>query len=186
MDVKFCSLEEYRLLAQKLIYYYAPRLYGGSWARNIMMSDEAVGEVVHNLILADWRYNDSKGSLSKYRTYMAIYAIKNYVRNNLRTKIDTISMEMEICDEIPIFLLLESNERDPRDIFSHKEELEEIRRLLYKAPISDRQKTYISLYFFDGLTMQQIGDKYGITKQRVSQIMNRTIEDLRRYYANKI
>ena len=47
--------------------------------------------------------------------------------------------------------------------------------------LSDRQKDYIRLYYFEGLTFEKIGKKYGITREAVRQGLNKAMDIIREF-----
>lgn len=62
---------------------------------------------------------------------------------------------------------------DPAQTF----EFEEIKYILADAikKLPERERTVISLYYYDGLTLREIGDILGVTESRVSQLHTKAI-----------
>ena len=64
-----------------------------------------------------------------------------------------------------------------------KEEAEDltdlINNLLNLECLSDRQRDYIRLYYFEDYTFDKIGKKYGITREAVRQGLNKAINTIR-------
>lgn len=60
-------------------------------------------------------------------------------------------------------------------------EQREVRERLVAAmrELDDRERTVITLYFYEGLTLREIGQALHLTEGRISQIMRRTLEKLR-------
>jgi RNA polymerase sigma factor for flagellar operon FliA len=60
-------------------------------------------------------------------------------------------------------------------------ELAELRRLLADAidRLSERERLVVSLYYFDGLTLAEIGEVLGVTESRVCQIHGKAVLQLR-------
>ncbi|MFC5906835.1 RNA polymerase sigma factor WhiG [Streptacidiphilus monticola] len=60
-------------------------------------------------------------------------------------------------------------------------ESREVRRLLARAinTLPDREKTVVSLYYYEGLTLAEIGHVLGVTESRVSQIHTKAVLQLR-------
>ena len=60
-------------------------------------------------------------------------------------------------------------------------ESRELRRLLARAinTLPDREKTVVSLYYYEGLTLAEIGQVLGVTESRVSQIHTKAVLQLR-------
>ncbi|SDJ70840.1 RNA polymerase sigma factor WhiG [Streptomyces indicus] len=57
----------------------------------------------------------------------------------------------------------------------------ELRRLLARAinTLPDREKTVVTLYYYEGLTLAEIGNVLGVTESRVSQIHTKSVLQLR-------
>ncbi|MBL1068366.1 RNA polymerase sigma factor WhiG [Streptomyces sp. 7-21] len=57
----------------------------------------------------------------------------------------------------------------------------ELRRLLARAvnTLPDREKTVVTLYYYEGLTLAEIGEVLGVTESRVSQIHSKSVLQLR-------
>jgi len=57
----------------------------------------------------------------------------------------------------------------------------EVRRLLARAisTLPDRERTVVSLYYYEGLTLAEIGQVLGVTESRVSQIHTKAVLQLR-------
>ncbi|NGN70406.1 RNA polymerase sigma factor WhiG [Streptomyces sp. A7024] len=57
----------------------------------------------------------------------------------------------------------------------------ELRRLLARAvnTLPDREKTVVTLYYYEGLTLAEIGQVLGVTESRVSQIHTKSVLQLR-------
>jgi RNA polymerase sigma factor FliA len=64
-------------------------------------------------------------------------------------------------------------------------ELDETRRALADAieALSDRERQVVSLYYFDGLTLAEIGSVLGVTESRACQIHSKVVAQLRRHLA---
>ena len=60
-------------------------------------------------------------------------------------------------------------------------EVEEMRHLLADAinRLPEREKTVLSLYYYEGLTLAEIGSILGVTESRVSQIHTKSVLQLR-------
>lgn len=61
---------------------------------------------------------------------------------------------------------------------------QEQRRILNKGveELAERKREVTKLYFYEGLTLEEIAKSYGISKERVRQIKNEAISDLRVYF----
>lgn len=64
-----------------------------------------------------------------------------------------------------------------------KKQSERLKRNLKEAIESDltpRQRTYLSAYFFEELTMEEIGERYGVNKSTVCRTIQRARRRLNR------
>lgn len=57
----------------------------------------------------------------------------------------------------------------------------ELRKLLARAInlLPEREKTVVTLYYYEGLTLAEIGHVLGVTESRVSQIHTKSVLQLR-------
>lgn len=81
-------------------------------------------------------------------------------------------------DRIAVVDTLEDDETDrPEESFDEVE----TRQLLHQAigRLSEREQTVLGLYYFEGMTLAQIGDILGVTESRVSQIHTKSVLNLR-------
>jgi DNA-directed RNA polymerase specialized sigma24 family protein len=51
--------------------------------------------------------------------------------------------------------------------------------------MGDREKTVITLYYYEGLTLAEIGEILGVTESRVSQIHTKSVLQLRTKLADR-
>ena len=60
-------------------------------------------------------------------------------------------------------------------------EIEETRRLLARAisSLADRERTVLTLYYYEGLNLSEIGDVLGVTESRACQIHTKAVHQLR-------
>jgi RNA polymerase sigma factor (sigma-70 family) len=97
----------------------------------------------------------------KFMTY-AQWQIKNYVSIYLKKHKYPID---------PINYTLMTDEIDPERIVIAREKLHNIRELIKNHP--KRNIEIFELYVIEGFTLEEIGAKYGITKQGVSLILKK-------------
>lgn len=73
--------------------------------------------------------------------------------------------------------LVDPSADDPEEVAESRE----VRRLLARAinTLPDREKTVVSLYYYEGLTLAEIGQVLGVTESRVSQIHTKAVLQLR-------
>jgi RNA polymerase sigma factor for flagellar operon FliA len=73
--------------------------------------------------------------------------------------------------------LVDTAADDPEEVAESRE----VRRLLARAinTLPEREKTVVSLYYYEGLTLAEIGQVLGVTESRVSQIHTKAVLQLR-------
>jgi RNA polymerase sigma factor for flagellar operon FliA len=84
---------------------------------------------------------------------------------------------------------LDNNENDLFDLIADDSEIDpfvlfnktEIKEILIKAiiPLPEKEKTVISLYYYEDLTMREIGEIMGYTESRISQVHTKAMLRLR-------
>jgi RNA polymerase sigma factor for flagellar operon FliA len=83
----------------------------------------------------------------------------------------------QISDEDLIQLLLDEEENDPYHNFS----LKEMKEILSEAimELSEKEKLIVSLYYYEELTLKEIGEVLDLTESRICQLHNNIILKLR-------
>ena len=81
-------------------------------------------------------------------------------------------------DEITV---VDTIEGDPKHRPNWKVEREEVKRLMIESikQLPDREKEVIALYYYEDLTLKEIGAVLGVTESRVSQLHSKAILRLR-------
>lgn len=96
--------------------------------------------------------------------------------------ISTVSLEDMIFageDDVPLMGIIEDkNSLRPDEILEEKEQLE----ILSKAidQLNEKDKTILSLYYYEGFTLKQIGQVFSVSESRVCQLHSRAILHLRK------
>ncbi len=81
-------------------------------------------------------------------------------------------------DEVPMIETLESPESLKPDVIVEKEE---IKKIIMEAleNLPEKEKEVIVLYYYEGLTLKEIGEVLNVTESRVSQLHTKAITSLR-------
>ena len=90
------------------------------------------------------------------------------------------SLEQEKGEEGRVFgddIADERTDTNPQDILENRELLEFLGKKIDELP--DRERLCISLYYYEGLTLKEIGQVLGVGEPRISQILSQTILKLR-------
>ena len=71
----------------------------------------------------------------------------------------------------------DANAKDPSELF----DIEEMKEILADAidKLPEREKTVVALYYYEALTLREIGEVLGVTESRVSQLHTKSILRLR-------
>lgn len=187
--IKFDDLRTYVLLAKKAISKFGPKFYAGLSAK-MLRDEDAISSIANAMMMADWRWDENRLGLNgakktkySYRNQCALWAIKTYVskehKHLKKNKVYSFDYMTEDDDSSLHSWSADMRVQQPDQIVMHNEEAHNlsslIEQLLSLDNLSDRQKDYIRLYYFEGHTFEQIGKKYGITREAVRQGLNKAI-----------
>ena len=198
-DIKFDSLQTYLLLAKKAISNFANQFYQGL-ATKMLKDEDAIASIANAIMMADWRwdenYQNTKGTKKtkySYRNQCALWAIQTLVtkitQHNKKFKskilsLDFINDSMDDPQSVYSFTMDEKIE-NPENLIINEEKIQElsnlINSLLNSEYLTDRQRDYIRLYYFESYTFEKIGKKYGITREAVRQGLNKAMDIIREF-----
>lgn len=189
---EFLPLYDYILMAKKII-----SKLSSQYNKKLLNTDDVISYVANAIMMADWRWDNEykskegrKKDLYSYRNQCAIWAIKTLVsKKKKKKKIYSLDETISSFDDRNNFDFLEDEKhKDPCDALCDKETnnslCDDIKVLLESDLLSDKQKQYIDLYYFKGLTLEKIGNKFGVTREAVRQNINKTIAKLREIMVN--
>jgi len=193
--IDFYSLDEYLVLAKKSISKFANSFYGGL-AKKMLLDEDAVSNVAYAIMLADWRYDEnyeakaertSKKTRYSYRNQCALWAIQGHITKKKKKNLGkTFSLDNYTDSEHNsdyYSYIKDENTQDPLDILLEKEENKKVKNylntLLNQEGITDKQREYINLYYFQDMTFEQIGQKYSQTREAVRQSIKKAIASIR-------
>lgn len=194
-DIEFQSLDFYISLAKKTISKFADQMcYGLS--KEMLKSEDAISSIANAIMMADWRWDkDRKGDSGNsktqysYRNQCAIWAIKSYVSRKYKkkqqdeSKVLSLDFDLSGSDDVSLKNIVPASNSDPIDILIHNEEQENLKnnlnQVINSGVLSDRQSEYIKLYFFEDMTLEQIGKRFNITREAVRQGINKAYEAIR-------
>lgn len=79
---------------------------------------------------------------------------------------------------------LEDEKQDIENQVLEEERKEELKQRVHKAisELKPRQQEFVKLIFFEGYSQEEIAVKYGITKQAVSNAMQRIYDSLKKSF----
>lgn len=193
--IEFDSLKDYMTMAKKTISKFANKIYSGL-ASKMLKDEDALSAVANAIMMADWRwdenYQNDKGTKKNkysYRNQCALWAIQTYATKNSKRsknikKIYSLNHNIDSEDSFDMYHLTEDlSVESPENILLESEDKkilsDLITNLLSLECLSDRQKDYIKLYYFEDYTFEKIGKKYGITREAVRQGLNKALDLIR-------
>lgn len=106
------------------------------------------------------------------------YGLLNEIRGVSLIDIESIRHKISQLQENDFLsLIVDQRENDPARIMS----LEELKKVLVQAidDLTAKEKTVIALYYYDELTLKEIGKVLGFTESRICQIHTKSILKLR-------
>jgi len=106
------------------------------------------------------------------------YHLVNEVNGVFLLDIDNLQNKIpKLPEEDLIHLLIDEKEKQPLQLLS----LEELKKVLVQAidELSPKEKTVISLYYYEELTLKEIGEVLGFTESRICQIHAKAILKLK-------
>lgn len=192
-SIQFEPLRFYLTLAKKSISKFADQICQGS-AKKMLCSEDAIANIANGIMMADWRWDqDRRGEHGQgktkysYRNQCAIWAIQSYVtrqygkKNKFRQQ--TVSLDQQYQDDLYIKDIVSNGTLSTIDSIIDNEEKnilkQDIKAILDSGILSDRQVAYIKMYFFENMTLEQIGKSFDITREAVRQGLNKAYSTLR-------
>lgn len=185
MTVQFDTLENYTNIAKKTISKFAPKFYPGL-SKEMLNNDETVAEVAGAIMMADWNWDkDRKGkitglskSIYSYRNQCALWAIKTYITSKFKK-----SKKQSKYNDFITHNYIESDSENPADIIEQKESdqilIDDMKNLIQSAPLSDKQRKQLIMYYYENKTLAQIGEIFGVTREAIRQNIQKSIAILK-------
>jgi len=190
MKQEFDTLNNYLTIAKKTIHNFGKSYYP-ALVREMLDSDEVISTVAHAIMVADWKWDNNRvGKVSgksksqySFRNQHAVWAIKKYItkKYTAKSKRHKIINDYNL-ESISKYNLDPSTEYEQND---YNESLKNnIRDLIDFGPISDKQKDQIRMYYYQDMTLQEIGNHYGVTKEAVRLNIKKGIGAIREMVEN--
>jgi RNA polymerase sigma factor (sigma-70 family) len=189
-NITFDNLDDYLILAKKAISKFSHPM-----SKKMLKDEDAISLVANAIMMADWRWDENyqskqgtKKTKYSYRNQCAIWAIqtylsKEYQKNKKYDKIYSLDYVSESEDSIAHNLVEDKKNLTPYEIAIKNEKEDNtsglVEIILSLDCLSDRQKDYLKLYFLESETFENIGKKYGITREAVRQGLNKAILTIR-------
>lgn len=201
-NIKFESLDFYLDLAKKIISKMAPTFFTGL-SKEMLKSEDAISFVANAIMMGDWRWkkesdklkeqseeNKQYKSLYSYRNQCGIWAIQTYVtkkykQNNNSKKIKE-KYSINYTDDNDVSLegiIADTSQIEPINKIIEDETNNNIKSLIQQLfntdIISDKQKDQVKMYYYDNMTLEQIGKQQGVTREAVRQSIKTAISKIR-------
>ena len=200
-DIVFGSLSSYIKLAKKTIAKFADQMSLGL-SKEMLSNEDAISSIANAIMMADWRLDKDRKGLSgnsktqySYRNQCAIWSIKSYISRKYKkkqkqdSKILSLDFDMPGAQDMSLKNIVAAPSSNPLEILLETEKQqnirEDIRELIGSSLLTPKQSEYIKLYFFDEMTLEQIGKRFNITREAVRQGINKAYETIRKE-SNKI
>lgn len=192
--VKFESLDFYIGLAQKIIAKIAPTFFNGL-SKEMLKNEDAIAFVANAIMMGDWRWKEStieknNKSLYSYRNQCAIWAIKTYITKQYKNKHSKkkinskYSLNFQNDDDTNLEnIIADITQDEPLDLLVAKENQQisqELIDIIFNSDLlSDKQKKHIKMYYYDNMTLEQIGKISNVTREAVRQSIKTGIEKIK-------
>lgn len=137
----------------------------------LCQDEDAIAHVAHFMMVADQKFS-GYGLRDSWRMYYAKFGILTYHRTLRHNR------KYKHVGGYPLDFL-EGNIKTPDDIMETKELIHIIKN---HQALSDRQKECLSMYFMENHTLASIGQHFGITRERVRQIINQSLQHLKEFF----
>lgn len=183
---QYDTLSTYISLAKRMISKFAPKFYK-TLAYEMLNDEDALSDVANAIMTADWKYDSERtGKITgqkktkySYRNQCAIWAIKTYVSQKYKTSVKNHT------SYDPDIHIVSKEDNNPLDQLIEQEngdiQTDCIRKILSSDILSNKQKEHIKLYYFENLTLSEIGKKYGVTREAIRQSLLKGIQQIKAY-----
>lgn len=93
---------------------------------------------------------------------------------------DLYTIDINKEDKIPVIdTIVDEHAREPSIILETSELKESLTKAIEQLP--DKEKVVVALYYYEGLTLKEVGEILGVTESRVSQLHTKAIFRLKTY-----
>lgn len=188
-DIDFSTLQEYLIIAKKGIRTFA-NAYRPGLAEEMLRSEDAVANVATAIMWADWRWSpDYRSKTGKvrtrrcYRNQCCIWAIKDYIGRRAHAK-QLVSLDKVISNKFDtdtsLHEFIPSKEAEPEAEMVLQEEQAAIQRMLDSSQLTDQQALYIQMYYTENMTLQEIANGAGTSREAVRQTIERGMTKIKK------
>lgn len=189
--MEYAPLNEYLSIAKRVISRFAPKFYS-NLAGDMLKDEDAISDVAFAIMEADWKWNPEYRSKTgtvrtkrAYRNQKAIWAIQTYIqKRHKNNKTMSLSYCRDGYSDTPLSGLLEDKKKYNPLIETILKDSEESTKLLIDTMfntgiLTDSQVKYIKGYFLEDMTLREVGEIYGVSREAVRQGVEKGLEKLR-------
>jgi len=149
-----------------LVHKWARRYYRYAQSLPTVSYEDIFLEGVYGLIKAIDKYKPQKGSFSTYATIWIKQSIRRFIqKERAQLKGRGYLPVQEEEDEQMTLEDMPAEEEFPSP------DMESLSRKIDYAPIPQRSKDILRMYFLEGYSLREIGEKIGLSKERVRQLI---------------
>lgn len=127
---------------------------------------------IKGLINAARKYNSQKGAFSTYACYCIAQKIMRESQKHLLAA-PKVSLNQEIKDKDTTLasIIKDNRSLSPEEQVAKKEEIKKLFDIVCRLNLSERYQRILEMRYIEEKTLRQIGEEFGITKERVHQIL---------------
>jgi RNA polymerase sigma factor (sigma-70 family) len=187
MEQQFDDLPTYINLAKKTISKFSAK-YHSSLRNEMLKNEDAISDVASAIMYADWKWDKDRvgktgmvKSKYAYRNQCAIWAIQTYISKKYKVKNKKLSIDESMSDNDTTHasILEAKSEKDPLENLIEKENSElvnsHIHEIINSDILTDKQRDQLKMYYFDDMTLNEIGKKFNVTREAVRQNIKKAI-----------
>lgn len=158
------SLAEYLQTAEKLLR-----------RKSLKISDEAVGYVATYLMRADTSYKPTIGTREGWRIYYGHFGVLNWIRKAGNKSECSLDYEDHKGKSYNLMDLIPDNQPSVPNQVHYKNFWEDVERVR----LTLKERNALNHRYLEDLTLEETGKKMGVSRQRVSQLLNKAHEKIK-------
>lgn len=191
---KYQDLSFYIDLAKKTINKFGRKMYYGL-SSEMLKNEDAIADVAHAIMVADWNYDSNrtgkktgkKKTRYSYRNQCALWAIQTYATKAKKKKNHFFSIDSLIdsdnSDSTMGSLIEDKKQKNPAENIIEEEKIQLTNNLICQIfdsnILTEKQSRQLRMYYLDGMTLQQIGDSFNISREAVRQSIKTSINKIK-------
>ncbi len=151
-----------------LVHKWARRYYRYAQGIPTISYEDIFLEGIYGLIKAIDKYKPQKGSFSTYATIWIKQSIRRFLQKE-RAQLKGRGYLPVQEEEDEQMTLEDMPAEEEEELISS--DTESLRKKIEYAPIPERSKEILKLYFLEGYSLREIGERIGLSKERVRQLI---------------